>query len=186
MRARAVLPNLITGLRLACVPAVVWLILAGSLAPAFWLFVLAAASDAIDGALARLLHAQTELGSYLDALADKVLLVCIYLCLGWVGLIGVWLVGLVVARDVLLILTAAFLHLGGRQNGVSPLVLSKINTLAQILLAGVVLGHQGMDLFPGWLQPPLAAVVGVTTAGSGLAYLLSWSRLSKGTDADRE
>lgn len=173
-RVRSILPNLITVSRLVCVPVVVGLMLAGAMAPAFWLFLGAAASDALDGALARWLHAQSIVGSYLDALADKVLLVSVYLYLGGTGLMTGWLVGLVVGRDLLLVSGTAVMAMAGRRNGVRPLSLSKVNTAAQIVLAAMILGHEGLGWFPEEARQPLSGVVAATTLGSGLAYLRAW------------
>ncbi|NJO36846.1 MAG: phosphoglycerate kinase [Rhizobiales bacterium] len=78
-------PNLISLLRLAAVPLVVWLIANERLSAAFWLFVAAGVSDALDGYLARVLRQRTKLGAYLDPLADKMLLVCVFVTLGQVG-----------------------------------------------------------------------------------------------------
>ena len=89
-------PNLISLLRLAAVPLVVWQIATERPAGAFWVFVAAGVSDAIDGYLARILNQRTRLGAYLDPLADKMLLVCVFVTLGQVGKIESWLVILVV------------------------------------------------------------------------------------------
>src|SRR5262245_31246668 len=93
-------PNFLSFARLLSVPLVVWLVLGGRLAIAFLLFVGAGVTDAIDGFLAKRYNAQTELGAYLDPLADKALLVGIYVSLGWLGLIPPWLVILVAFRDL--------------------------------------------------------------------------------------
>lgn len=168
------LPNVITLLRLVAAPAAFWLIGVGEMAPAFWLFVIAAATDAVDGALARLTGAQSVIGSYLDALADKVLLVGIYLSLGLQGFLGVWLVSLVVGRDLLLIVFAAVLHFQGVQKKIEPLRISKVNTFVQILLAAVVLGHHGLGWFPAAAVGPLCGIVAVSTVLSAVAYLVAW------------
>ena len=145
------LPNAITVLRLASVPVAVWLLVRHNLAAAFWIFVAASLTDAVDGLLARLLRAQSAFGSYLDALADKLLLVSVYLSLAVLGLLSWWLVGVVVCRDVLLVAFAVGGHLTGRQSEVQPLMISKVNTLAQILLVIVVLvGRERIQSFVSW------------------------------------
>ena len=179
---RSLLPNAVTLLRLSLAPAAVWFILYDHLGAAFWIFTAAGLSDALDGALARLMQAQSALGSYLDALADKVLLVGVYVALGWSGLVWGWLVGLVVCRDLLLVGVAAGRYFWGAERQVTPLLVSKVNTLAQILLAGVVLGTRGQGLFPGWLTAPLSGVVAATTAASGAAYLMGWSAQRRRSD----
>ena len=90
MSALRYLPNAITVLRLASVPVAVWLLLRHDLAAAFWIFLAASVTDAMDGLLARLLRAQSAFGSYLDALADKLLLVSVYLSLAVQGLLSWW------------------------------------------------------------------------------------------------
>ena len=174
--AARLLPNAITLLRLATVPATVWLIARSDLSAAFWLFAAAGASDALDGALARMLRAQSVLGSYLDALADKVLLVSVYLSLGSAGLLWGWLVAVVVCRDLLLSGFAVFMRLTGARRGVEPLLVSKINTAAQIALAAVVLGHRGLGWFSAGMVAPLSLLVAATTTFSLAAYWVAWSR----------
>ena len=97
------LPNLITLARLLAVPLVVFLILQGLMTAAFWMFFAAGISDAVDGYLAKRMDAVTELGTYLDPIADKTLLVAVYVTLGIAGHVPTWLVILVVSRDLLII-----------------------------------------------------------------------------------
>lgn len=176
MTATRHLPNAITVLRLVCVPATVWLVLQANFTAAFWLFLGASATDAIDGILARLLGAKTALGSYLDALADKVLLASVYVALAFIGLIWWWLAALAVCRDVLLIAFAAWMHFAGLQSRVVPLPVSKVNTFAQILLVVVVLGHQAVSYVPSGPVPSLSWFVALTTTLSGIAYFVAWRR----------
>ena len=109
VRARAgialSIPNLITLGRILLVPVVVWAIASGEqyIWIAFVLFLAAGVSDAVDGYLAKRFHMTTELGAYLDPLADKALIVSIYLTLGIKGLIPGWLVILVVSRDIMIV-----------------------------------------------------------------------------------
>ncbi|MGE0523903.1 MAG: CDP-alcohol phosphatidyltransferase family protein, partial [Variibacter sp.] len=97
------LPNLITLARILLVPVVVWAITSGEMLVAFIVFVVAGISDAVDGFLAKHFNMTTEIGAYLDPLADKVLLVSIYVALGIAGNIPRWLVILVVSRDLMII-----------------------------------------------------------------------------------
>ncbi len=164
------LPNAFTLLRLAVVPAAVYMILVGRFDTAFWLFVLAGMTDAIDGFLARILDARTHLGSLLDPLADKCLLVGAYLALGWTGELPVWLVVLVVLRDVLILAGAAAHMLSGIRS-LRPLFISKINTVAQIMLPSLLLAHRGLGIEDVILIEGTIWLVAVTTALSGLAYI---------------
>jgi len=166
------LPNLISIARLLAVPVVVWLILADRMALAFWIFIGAGVSDAVDGYLAKRLNARTVLGSYLDPLADKLLLIAIYLLLGRAGHIPVWLVVLVIARDAALLAGSLLVVKADRTAAMRPLIVSKLNTSFQILLAALVMAQLGLgwpDLGVG--RDILVYAVAVTTVVSGSAYL---------------
>lgn len=171
------LPNLISLARLLSVPLAVWLIVSGSMATAFWLFVLAGVSDAVDGFIAKRYGCQTTLGSYLDPIADKVLLVSVYLAFGFQGLLPPWLVILVVSRDLLIVGGALLMHtLTLTQPKIAPLLISKLNTFAQILLAAETLARAA-GAYPDYgVGVVLIYVVATTTFLSGGAYLWNWAR----------
>jgi cardiolipin synthase (CMP-forming) len=159
------------------VPVAVWLILSDRLDLAFWLFVAAAISDAVDGFLAKRFHAETEVGRFLDPLADKALLVCVYVTLGRADYLPLWLVIVVVSRDVLIIGGAILDQLlSSSPLPIRPLVISKVNTFAQILLAMVVLVGAGLGVETFGAGPVLVWIVAVTTVVSGVGYLIGWWR----------
>ena len=139
------IPNLITLGRILLVPVVVWAIASGAMWIAFVLFLAAGVSDAVDGFLAKRFDMTTELGAYLDPLADKALIVSIYLTLGINGLIPRWLVILVVSRDILIVGGIMLSWLVGNPLKIKPLLVSKLNTVAQIVFACVVLGSLGFN-----------------------------------------
>ncbi len=168
------IPNLITLARLFAVPLLVWLIIHGEIAAAFWVFVLAGVSDALDGFIAKRFGLITKLGTYLDPVADKALLVSAYITLGQAGHINAWLVILVVFRDVLIIGGTVLFHTLDRPVEMRPFFISKLNTLLQILLIVVLLGNLGIGIPDFDSLPTLAFFVGVTTALSGLAYMGRW------------
>ena len=176
------LPNIISLARLLVVPVTVWLMLTGALAVAFWVFLAAAVSDAVDGVIAKRFDSVTVLGSYLDPIADKTLLVSVYIVLGSLGHLPLWLVLLVVSRDLLIVGGALLLWLYARSFRMSPLMISKVNTVAQITLAAVVLGALGLDVGAGLagalgdVMVVLVYVVGATTLISGARYLAGWMR----------
>lgn len=170
------LPNLITLARLLAVPLVVWLIISGHWESAFWLFFAASVTDGLDGSLARGLNARTELGAYLDAIADKALLVSVYITLGQAGQIPIWVVILVVSRDVLIVGGFLMLHTLDQSPAMGPLLISKANTLAQLVLAGVVLADVGLNIIGEGVVPALIWLVAITTVASGGAYLIGWGR----------
>lgn len=165
-------PNVITLARICAVPVLIWLIVTGRLEPAFWLFVAAGVSDAVDGIIARSFRARTKLGGYLDPIADKTLLVAIFVALGAEGLLPVWLVLLVVARDIIIVTGVSVLTLMKERLAMQPLWISKINTFAQIALASLVLAVAGAGLDLQTFVAPLVWVVAGTTAWSLVAYLM--------------
>ncbi len=138
------IPNLITLGRILLVPVVVWAITSGEMRIAFLLFLAAGISDAVDGFLAKRFHMASELGAYLDPLADKALIVSIYVSLGIAGALPIFLVILVVSRDIMIIGAFMLAWLVGKPMPVRPLLVSKVNTVAQILLATLVLGRAGL------------------------------------------
>lgn len=172
----ALLPNLITLGRLLAVPLAVWLMLTDRLAAAFWLFLAAGISDAIDGYLARRLKARSELGAYLDPLADKCLLVSSYVTLGHEGHIEIWLVILVVFRDVIIIGGAILYHTLTQSLTMQPLLISKLNTVLQIALIGVVLAELGLGIGSPEITQWLSYAVAASTLASGGAYVAVWGR----------
>lgn len=169
------LPNIISLCRLLSVPVAIYLILNGFMQAAFWLFVAAGASDAVDGYLAKRLGQTSALGAYLDPIADKVLLVSVYVTLGLRGQIPDWLVILVVFRDLLIIGGAVVYHLLTQSLRMQPLFISKFNTVAQIALAGMVLAQLGLGLYDERLLAVMIHVVAATTFLSGAAYVVIWS-----------
>ena len=165
------IPNIITLGRLMAVPVTVWLILNNYILAAFGLFVMAGVSDAIDGFLAKRWGQVTEFGKYLDPLADKALLVSIYITLGVQGYLESLLVIMVVFRDVMIVGAVILYQAMVVKLEMNPLIISKINTVAQIVLAALVLGSEGFDLDVGSLFEVMMGIVAVTTLISGLSYL---------------
>lgn len=167
-------PNIITIMRLMLVPVVVWAILAGEVELAFVAFVAAGISDGIDGYIARRFSQHSELGAYLDPIADKALLVATFIMLGWLEALPLWLVTMVIARDAIILAAVLLASLLGHPIAVRPLFVSKVNTAVQIALALLVLGQLA------WFGPlPVihAVLVGSTaglTLASGIAYCVAW------------
>ena len=177
MNARSLLsllPNLITLARLLAVPVTVYLILQGAYAAAFWLFVAAGVSDALDGFLAKRFDLVSEIGAYLDPLADKALLVSVFVALGYLNHVAMWLVILIVFRDVLIIGGAILYQTLTQSLEMTPLFISKVNTVMQIGLACAVLAQLGT----GWHLPEvtqsLVILTAATTFLSGGAYVIKW------------
>lgn len=170
------IPNLITLLRFALVPLVVWGLLSGEVGIAFAAFLAAGVSDGVDGYIARRFNQRSELGAWLDPIADKALLVTTFAMLGALGALPLWLVVIVISRDVAIAMAVMVSSLIGYPVTVRPLFVSKANTTVQIVLAVVSLGSLA------WLGPlptihaVLIVAVTVLTILSGLAYLRVWLR----------
>jgi cardiolipin synthase len=170
------IPNLITLARLLSVPILVWSIVDGQMVFAFLVFIAAGASDALDGFIAKRFGAETELGRFLDPLADKALLVGIYLALWSQEYLPNWLVLLVVWRDLLIVGGALLYQLLTRNLKMEPLLISKLNTLMQILLAAFILGMSALDMENVLVLEFLIWAVALTTVLSGATYVVGWVR----------
>ena len=170
------IPNLITLARILSVPIMVWAISSGEMLFAFVLFVLAGLSDAVDGYLAKRLDMATELGAYLDPIADKALIVSIYVTLGISGEVPRPLVILVVSRDIMIVGAVMLAWLLGKPIAAKPLMISKINTAAQIAFAGLVLASLGFHFDAGVLRDVAMGTVAALTLLSIAAYVREWAR----------
>ena len=170
------LPNLITIARILLVPFTVWLIISGAYGFAFVSFVVAGVSDGVDGYIARRYNMRTELGAYLDPLADKALLVSVYITLGLLKVLPPWLVILVVSRDVLIVGAFILSWLMDRPVQIKPLMVSKVNTAVQIVFVVVALGAAALKWDLMLLLPVGMGLVAVLTAASGGLYLREWVR----------
>ncbi len=170
------IPNLISVMRLLLVPLTVWLIISGAYGWAFITFMAAGISDGIDGYLARRFDWRTRLGAYLDPLADKALLVSVYVTLGFLKLLPAWLVILVVSRDALIVGAVLLSRLMDHPVRVRPLMVSKVNTVAQIAFSVSVLGVAALGKPLAMLVDFGGIPVALLTALSGAAYLASWLR----------
>ena len=176
------LPNLITLARLLSVPLTIWLILSEDYAVAFWVFVCAGASDALDGYIAKRFDCRTRLGALLDPIADKALLASVYVGLGLAGLLPNWLVILVVFRDVLIVGGYVLIQTTTTLRNFDPLYISKLNTAAQISLVAFVLARLTFNVADGEITWLLVAVTAVTTVLSGLSYLVRCARAIGGAE----
>ena len=174
------IPNLITLARILLVPVIVWAIASSEMQVAFGLFIAAGISDLVDGFLAKRFRMATELGAYLDPLADKAMLVSIYVALGIVEAIPRWLVILVVWRDIMIVTAVILSWLVDKPVKLKPLTISKINTLAQFLLAAFVLARLGVELHVEVAIEALIALVAALTLLSLAFYLVGWVRHMNG------
>ncbi len=165
------IPNLITLGRVIIIPIIFWLLVSGQTRSAFLLFVLAGVTDAVDGWLAKRWNMQTELGAYLDPMADKLLIVSIYVALGVAAQLPSWLVIAVVSRDILIVLGVLLCWIIGQPVAIQPHAVSKANTVSQLMLAALVLADEGFNLGLGGLRTTLIWLTAVLTASSLAVYV---------------
>ncbi len=174
------IPNAVTLGRVLLVPVIFWLLVSGNTRAAFIAFVCAGISDAVDGFLAKRFNLQTELGSYLDPLADKLLIVSIYVALGVAAKLPSWLVIAVVSRDILIVAGFLLAWFVGEAVRIKPLAISKANTAAQLVLASLVLADEGFGLGLETVRTVLVWITGLLTLLSLAAYLRAWLTLMAG------
>lgn len=178
-------PNIITLGRILLVPLVIWAIASNQMTIAFVIFVVAGVSDAVDGFLAKRFNMTTEIGALLDPLADKALLVSIYVALGIWGAIPRWLVILVVSRDVMIVGAVIVSWLLRNPVPMKPLMVSKLNTVAQVAFAALVLASLGFGFDATPYDLILMTVVAALTLLSVSFYLVEWARHMSGTAPTR-
>jgi cardiolipin synthase len=179
------IPNFITLGRIMSVPVIFWLLLTGQNKIAFFVFVAAGISDAVDGFLAKRYKWSTELGSYLDPLADKLLIVSIFIALGVRGELPLWLVIAVVSRDILIVAAVLLAWLLDQRVRIKPLAISKANTLAQIVLAATVRADEAFTLRLDTSRLVLVWITGALTLLSLAAYLRAWFMHMAGYESGR-
>lgn len=168
------IPNLITLARMLMTPIAVAMIVSDRYLAAFLTFLLAGVSDGVDGFIARRFHLRTELGAYLDPLADKALLISIYVALAIYGELPAWVTIAVVSRDVMILVAVIVSWLLDKPVEIRPVWVSKLNTTAQIALAGFALGARAYGVSPYPLQTALEWTVAATTLASGGVYVAQW------------
>jgi len=169
------IPNIISLARMILVLPIFVLLVRERFVPALLLFAIAGISDGVDGYLAKRYHWTSRLGSVLDPLADKLLLTSSYVALAWVNLLPIWLAVTVIARDLIILTGAVAYHFLIGHLEMSPTVVSKINTTAQIVLVGAVLINGVWDVWSEMLEW-LIVVVGTTTVISGMDYVWNWGK----------
>jgi cardiolipin synthase len=177
------IPNLLTIGRILLVPLLVIFLLDGKHLAAFWVFVLAGATDALDGFLARVLKQKTNFGAFLDPIADKLLLITSYITLSVLDILPKWLTVLVVSRDVLIWGGIGILMLYNRDFKYKPSLVSKVTTFFQLLTVVFYLGRGFFgEIFP--LGVHLIYPTAVFTLLSGAHYILRGLRILGDPESD--
>jgi len=176
------IPNIITVARILLTPIFVIFLEKGQFAHALAIFFIAAVSDGLDGFLARYFNQRTELGAYLDPIADKLLLTTAFVGLALWGHLPVWLGVIVVSRDVMITMGIAVLTISNTSFRVQPSMLSKITTFVQLLTVCLTLLSPGMDLPPNMLTIAFWVTAVITILSGGHYLVQGLLKLQKGLE----
>ena len=159
--------------RILLVGPIVMLLFGEAYSSAFALIAIAGLSDALDGLLAKQFGWRTELGSFLDPAADKILVAGVFLTLTYIGIVPLGITIVVLARDVVIIVGALAYRLLIEKVHCSPTSISKLNTLAQLISV--------IETAFGWPSEIYLIIMGAlvifTSITSGLSYAMQWSKL---------
>jgi cardiolipin synthase len=177
------IPNVICVIRIVLVGPTVWALLSARYPEAMALVTIAGLSDGLDGFLAKRYHWRTRLGGLLDPLADKLLLVSLFLALAYLGLIPWWLAAVVLARDLVIVSGGMTYSLLVGPVQPEPSMASKLNTLIQLVFILIVIIRQMFTAFPEALITAAGAGVFVTSVVSGLDYVIRWGGRAAGNRA---
>ena len=172
------LPNLITISRLLLTPYIVWLLLIESYFLGFIFFLISGISDALDGFIAKRFNQKTLLGSYLDPIADKFLIVSAIVLLGYNGYVPVWLIIIIVSRDIAIFGAVIISWMLGTNLRIEPLIISKINTFLQlfyiVMTFAVILNNEFLTELILSIHDVTTYLIAVSTILSWLFYLRVW------------
>ena len=166
-------PNLITTIRIILAPVFIIYLISEQFFSALIVFLICVVSDGLDGLLARIFNQKSRLGTFLDPLADKILLVAAFITLGVRRYIPSWLTVLVIARDVMILLGIFFLFINAREYKIKPSVISKINTCLQFVAVLSVLAKDYLT-FPSVFYLSVYYLTALFTISSGLHYMHYW------------
>jgi cardiolipin synthase len=170
------LPNALSIARIFLVVPSVLALGSGRFDLTLLVFGIAAVTDGLDGWLAKTFGWTSRLGKILDPIADKVLLSGVLLMLGWLGRAPWWLVVAAVVRDLVIVGGAiAYRVFIGYLEG-RPTLISKMNTVLQLIYVLLVIAIAGAHPLPPWIVTLVGAATFVTTVISGLDYVLRYAR----------
>jgi len=170
------LPNYITLVRVVLIPFFIGLMIYGHYGAAIATFVAACVTDALDGMIARLTNQKTELGAVLDPMADKLLILAAFVTLVLLKMLPVWLVIVVVSRDIILVLGSMALYFTGHELKARPSIIGKVTTVLQL---GVVLSSLFLKFFNvkmAWM-PALVWTTAAFTVASGIHYVARGTKI---------
>lgn len=169
------IPNAMCILRMLLVVPIVWNLLAGQFLPALILIFVAGLTDGLDGFLAKRFDWRSRLGGILDPLADKLLLVSVFLTLTWIDLAPVWLAAVAIGRDLVILAGGLTYNYLIADVEPEPSRISKLNTVFQLLFVLFVISNQAFQWPPRISIVVIGAGVLFTAVVSGLDYVLRWS-----------
>lgn len=169
------LPNALCILRILLAAPIAWLIMGEHAQAAAGLFVVAAASDVVDGWLAKRFHWQSQLGGWLDPLADKTLVMAACVALAAHGEIPAWLLALIVLRDVVIVSGAITFHFRYAPLNAAPTVIGKLTTFVLVALVVLLLVDNAYGSVPSWLTQTLIGVCALLLVASGFDYVRRWA-----------
>jgi cardiolipin synthase len=169
-------PNLITTIRIILTPIFIIYLLNGEYVSGLFVFIICVLTDGADGTVARLFSQKSKLGSYLDPLADKLLLVSAFIVLAVIGFLPAWLTVLVITRDILIMIGVMIFYLYGQRITVRPYISSKIATCLQFITVITALSKEYLSSYAG-LFPYLFYTTALFVIMSGLQYMHYWFRI---------
>ena len=174
------IPNVITLMRVLLVVPIAWLLWGGRYPEALLLVAVAGLSDAVDGALARRFEWRSEFGALLDPLADKAMVVALFVVLTMQGQLPLWLAVVVVTRDAVILAGAGTYRLLFGKLVMAPTLVSKANTAVQVVVLLLMLfalcGFGAASEIAAMLADPLCFyLVALLSVLSGLDYVVTWS-----------
>ncbi len=167
------LPNYITLLRIILIPFFINLMIYGYYREALIVFIVACVTDALDGLIARLTNSKTELGAFLDPMADKLLIISAFVTLVLLDMLPVWLVIVVVSRDIILVLGSIAIYFTGHQFVARPSIIGKTTTVLQLLVVTLSLilrnfgAGFGLMMVLHWITAAFTVVSGVLYVARG-------------------
>lgn len=170
------IPNILTALRLAASPALVALLWRGHDYAALIVFVIAGATDALDGYLAKRFNLQSRFGRYMDPAADKLLMLTSFIALTVLGVTPIWLTALVITRDAAIVIGIGLAHLWALPVRATPSFLGKVSTAVQVSYVGLMLLLLTFDIHARLLISTAEIAVAAFTFASGLGYAQIWLR----------
>jgi len=167
------IPNLLTGVRLLLIPLLLYLLYSGDFNWSLLLILVMGLTDALDGFIAKRLNCVSRFGEFFDPVCDKLMLVSVTVLLAYMGLLPLWLVALIIVRDLAIVVGGATYYYTIAPFRAAPSMWSKVNTFLQLLLVVIVIYSQIMFVPYAWLER-LFYGVAITTALSGVGYVWTW------------